>query len=77
MQRLLKKYCLTTVLCALCATGTLQAAPVIPLPRPAQEQEEDSVKVSLVTFYPGSEPHNIWGHSEIRVQQGPIDLYFN
>ena len=41
MQRLLKKYCLTTVLCALCATGTLQAAPVIPLPRPAQEQEEE------------------------------------
>ena len=77
MQRLLKKYCLTTVLCALCATGTLKAAPFIPLPRPAQEQEEDSVKVSLVTFYPGSEPHNIWGHSEIRVQQGPIDLYFN
>ena len=35
------------------------------------------MRVSLVTFYPGSEPHNIWGHSEIRVQQGPIDLYFN
>ena len=35
------------------------------------------MRVSLVTFYPGSEPHNIWGHSEIRVQQGPVDLYFN
>jgi hypothetical protein len=45
-------------------------------PQPAQEKE-DSVHVSLVTFYPGSEPHNIWGHSEIRVHQGPIDLYFN
>jgi hypothetical protein len=44
---------------------------------PKEALEEDSVKVSLVTFYPGSEPHNIWGHSEIRVQQGPVDLYFN
>ena len=80
MQRLLRTYCMT-VLCALCATGTLEAAPQLP-PFPAepvqsQEQQEDSVRVSLVTFYPGSEPHNIWGHSEIRVQQGPIDVYFN
>ena len=80
MQRLLKKYGLTMMLCALCATGTLEAAPELPLPKsaPAQEeQQEDSVRVSLVTFYPGSEPHNIWGHSEIRVHQGPVDLYFN
>ena len=79
MQRLLRTYCMT-VLCALCATGTLEAAPQLPFPAepvPSQEQQEDSVRVSLVTFYPGSEPHNIWGHSEIRVQQGPIDLYFN
>lgn len=67
-----------TVLCALCATGTLEAVPQLPAnPAPSQEQQEDSVSVSLVTFYPGSEPHNIWGHSEIRVQQGPVDLYFN
>ena len=69
-----------TVLCALYATGTLEAAPELPFPAepvPSQEQQEDSVRVSLVTFYPGSEPHNIWGHSEIRVQQGPVDLYFN
>ncbi len=67
------------MLCALCATGTLNAVPQPPQPAEAQEQQqqEDSVRVSLVTFYPGSEPHNIWGHSEIRVQQGPIDLYFN
>ena len=66
------------MLCALCATGTLDAAPVLPMPDPAQQlQEEDSVHVSLVTFYPGSELHNIWGHSEIRVQQGPVDVYFN
>ncbi len=74
MQRLLRTY--LTVLCALCATGTLEAVPELQLPAEAPEQE-DSIHVSLVTFYPGSEPHNIWGHSEIRVQQGPIDLYFN
>jgi len=77
MQRL-RKYYLTTVLCALCASGVLDAAPVLPMPdETTDQQEQDSVRVSLVTFYPGSEPHNIWGHSEIRVQQGPIDLYFN
>ena len=76
MQRLLRTYCLTMI-CALCATGTIDAAPELPKPDEAQEQQEDSVRVSLVTFYPGSEPHNIWGHSEIRVQQGPVDLYFN
>ena len=69
-----------TMLCALCATGTIDAAPQLPQQAPAaapETQDEDSVHVSLVTFYPGSEPHNIWGHSEIRVQQGPVDLYFN
>ena len=79
MQRLLTKY-YVTVLCALCATGTLEAVPQLPLSKPVstqEEQPEDSVRVSLVTFYPGSEPHNIWGHSEIRVKQGPVDLYFN
>ena len=78
MQRLLRTY--LTMLCALCATGTLEATPELPLPADAieaQGQQEDSIKVSLVTFYPGSEPHNIWGHSEIRVKQGSTDLYFN
>ena len=77
MQRLLRTY--LTVLCALCATGTLEAVPQLPLPesKPIQDDGEDSVRVSLVTFYPGSEPHNIFGHSEVRVQQGPADLYFN
>ena len=77
MQRLLRKYYLTTVLCALCATGTLDAAPELPATAPQAGTEEGSVSVSLVTFFPGSEPHNIWGHSEIRVQQGSVDLYFN
>ena len=75
MQRLLRSY-YVTMLCALCATGSLDAAPTLPV-QPLEAQEEEPVSVSLVTFFPGSEPHNIWGHSEIRVQQGPIDLYFN
>ena len=49
MQRLLKKYGLTMVLCALCATGTLEASPELTLPKsaPAQEeqQEVDFLKV--------------------------------
>ena len=81
MQRLLTKY-YVTMLCALCATGTLDAVPRLPQPQSAEAQEqerqaEEPVHVSLVTFYPGSEPHNIFGHSEVRVQQGPVDLYFN
>ena len=76
MQRLLRTYCLTMI-CALCATGSLDAAPALPTPTDQQQQEEEPVEVSLVTFYPGSEPHNIWGHSEMRVKQGPIDLFFN
>ena len=79
MQRLLRTYCMTMI-CALCATGSLDATPTLPLHSPVanqQQEEEEPIKVSLVTFYPGSEPHNIWGHSELRVQQGPIDLYFN
>jgi len=76
----LQHYCYVTMLCALCATGSLDAEPRLPQPATQQaqeEKEEDSVRVSLVTFYPGSEPHNIFGHSEIRIQQGPVDLYFN
>lgn len=76
MQRLLRKY-YVTVLCALCATGTLDAAPELPTTASQEVQEEEPVQVNLVTFYPGSQPHNIFGHSEIRIQQGPIDLYFN
>ncbi|MBR1803431.1 MAG: DUF4105 domain-containing protein [Muribaculaceae bacterium] len=37
----------------------------------------DSIGVSLVTFYPGDESFSIYGHSEIRVQQGTQDLYYN
>jgi len=77
MQRLLRTYYLT-MMCALCATGTIKAAPELPLPeQPIPQEQEDPVSVSLVTFYPGSEPHNIFGHSEVRVKQGPVDLYFN
>ena len=78
MRQLFRTYCLTMIY-ALCATGPLDATPSLLLPSPVTDEqvEEDSVKVSLVTFYPGSEPHNIFGHSEVRVQQGPVDLYFN
>jgi len=37
----------------------------------------DSIRVNLVTFYPGSKEFNIFGHSELRVQQGDQDWYYN
>ncbi len=37
----------------------------------------DSVRVSLVTFYPGSEIFELYGHTELRVTQGAGDYYFN
>ena len=75
MQRLLRSY-YVTMLCTLCATGSLEAMPNLSFHHRV-EQDEEPVRVSLVTFYPGSEPHNIFGHSEVRVQQGSTDLYFN
>lgn len=37
----------------------------------------DSVVVKLVTFFPGSDPFSIFGHTELRVTQGATDLYYN
>ena len=33
--------------------------------------------VSLVTFYPGEDPFSIYGHTEVRVQLGSHDYYYN
>ena len=35
------------------------------------------ITVSLVTFYPGDEVFSVYGHTELRVQQGTADAYFN
>ena len=43
----------------------------------AGQPAEDSVVVRLVTFYPGSEPFEVFGHTDIRVTQGDADYYFN
>ena len=37
----------------------------------------DTVRVRLVTFYPGREPFEVYGHTELRVTQGQADYYFN
>lgn len=41
------------------------------------QAQNDSVKVKLVTFYPGSEVFSVYGHSEIRVTWNGNDWYFN
>lgn len=43
----------------------------------AMQAQDDSVKVRLVTFYPGSEVFSVYGHSEIRVTWDGNDWYFN
>ncbi len=50
------------------------------LPQPAQAQatEPDSVTVSLVTYYPGSEIYELFGHTEVRVtDSNGLDAFFN
>lgn len=41
------------------------------------QAQNDSVKVKLVTFYPGSEVFSVYGHSEVRVIWDGNDWYFN
>lgn len=43
----------------------------------AAQDAADTVRVRLVTFYPGSEVFSVYGHTEIRVTQGAADYYFN
>lgn len=38
---------------------------------------DNIITVSLVTFYPGDESFSIYGHTELRVQQGNYDVYYN
>lgn len=61
---------------------TLLWAIIIPLCGWAQTDSvatsvPNSVSISLVTFYPGDESFSIYGHSELRVQQGNVDAYYN
>lgn len=41
------------------------------------QAQGDSIKVKLVTFYPGSEVFSVYGHSELRVTWEGNDWYFN
>ncbi|MDO4511891.1 MAG: DUF4105 domain-containing protein [Bacteroidales bacterium] len=43
----------------------------------ASGQSADSVRVSLVTMYPGSEIYELYGHTELRVQCEQGDYFFN
>lgn len=67
------KYCLSTLatlVLALSAGPRAEALVAAPI--------ADSVRVSLVTFYPGSEIYELYGHSEIRVTNPKYgDIYFN
>ena len=43
----------------------------------ANASQSDSVRVSLVTIYPGSEIYELYGHTELRVQDEHGDYFFN
>lgn len=43
----------------------------------AKASQPDSVSVSLVTIYPGSEIYELYGHTELRVTDEHGDLFFN
>ena len=56
----------------------LLAVVLMPLRAKAQLTEPDSVTVSLVTYYPGSEIYELFGHTEVRVtDSNGLDAYFN
>lgn len=61
----MKRYFITYLLTAL---GIFFAAATSP---------DSTIRVSLVTLYPGSEVYEVYGHTELRVQDARADLFFN
>lgn len=63
------------------ATYLLVLAATLLLPGRLRAQtvgaDSDSVTVSLITIYPGSEMWSIYGHTELRVTTADTDLFFN
>lgn len=43
----------------------------------AAEMPDSGIRVSLVTLYPGSEVYEVYGHTELRVQDSYGDFFFN
>ena len=43
----------------------------------AAEMPDSAIRVSLVTLYPGSEVYEVYGHTELRVQDSYGDFFFN
>ena len=46
-------------------------------PRPDSTATTDNIEVSLITFYPGDEIFEVFGHSEILVTKGKNAYFFN
>ncbi|MDD6831797.1 MAG: DUF4105 domain-containing protein [bacterium] len=43
----------------------------------AAEMPDSGIRVSLVTLYPGSEVYEVYGHTELRVQDSYGDFFYN
>lgn len=62
----------------LIAAIVLTVTAALPCGIKAQAAEPDSVTVSLVTYYPGSEIYELFGHTEVRVtDSNGLDAFFN
>ncbi len=62
----------------LIAAIVLTVTAALPCGVKAQAAEPDSVTVSLVTYYPGSEIYELFGHTEVRVtDSNGLDAFFN
>jgi len=72
MLRKLSTYC-CHLLCLLMLVGWAQPgmSQAVPI------ASGDTATVSLITFYPGREMFNIFGHTEVRVQCGEQDWFYN
>ncbi|MDD2962008.1 MAG: DUF4105 domain-containing protein [Muribaculaceae bacterium] len=52
-------------------------ATILLTPFSASSQYSDSIKISILTCYPGPQVYELYGHTAIRVQQGNRDVTFN
>lgn len=77
-MRMSRKVCFIAIVAFLLSVIGLSAAPLAP--DSTATSGEDSLRISLITCYPGDEIYQLFGHTALRVQQtgdNPFDWAFN
>ena len=72
----MRKSSIIALCLTLCVALTAWCAPEVVAERLDSTVQQAPV-VSLVTFYPGDDPFSIYGHTELRVESGNHDYYYN